>query len=99
MSLGLPSEPEGDPPADGCTSTNSSLVTVATDSVEPLTLPREEVSSMVSQEPQGPALCPTVRCFASQCPSAQPPAAAALDETHNTCISVQLDCNYGIESI
>lgn len=48
MSLGLPSELEGEPPAVGGTNTNSSLVTVDTDSVEPLTLPREELSSMIA---------------------------------------------------
>lgn len=45
LSLGLPPEPCGDPALD-CTRTNSSLVTVATDSVELLTFPSEELSSM-----------------------------------------------------
>lgn len=46
LSLGLPPEPCGDPAAADCTRTNSSLVTVATDSVELLTFPSEEQSSM-----------------------------------------------------
>lgn len=46
LSLGLPPEPWGDPAALDCTRTNSSLVTVATDSVELLTFPSEELSSM-----------------------------------------------------
>lgn len=48
LSLGLPPEPCGDPAALDCTRTNSSLVTVATDSVELLTFPSEELSSMAS---------------------------------------------------
>lgn len=46
LSLGFPPKPCGDPAALDCTRTNSSLVTVATDSVELLTFPSEELSSM-----------------------------------------------------
>lgn len=46
LSFGFPSEACGDPFALGWTRTNSSLVTVATDSVELLTLCKEEPSSM-----------------------------------------------------
>lgn len=46
LSLGLPPDPWGDPAALDWTRTNSSLVTVATDSVELLTFPSEELSSM-----------------------------------------------------
>lgn len=53
LSLGLPSEPCGEPAALDCTRTNSSLVTVATDSVELLTFPSEELSSMVGWFTQG----------------------------------------------
>lgn len=64
LSLGLPSELEGEPPAVGGTSTNSSLVTVDTDSVEPLTLPREELSAMIDWDspparPNAAATLPT----------------------------------------
>lgn len=53
LSLGLPSEPCGDPAALDWTRTNSSLVTVATDSVELLTFPSEERSSMAGWFTQG----------------------------------------------
>lgn len=53
LSLGFPSEPCGEPAELDCTRTNSSLVTVATDSVELLTLPSEELSSMASRFPEG----------------------------------------------
>lgn len=69
LSLGLPSELEGEPPAVGGTRTNSSLVTVDTDSVEPLTLPREELSSMIAWDS----------------PPARPAAAAATLPTRQTC--------------
>lgn len=50
LSLGRPSELDGEPSAPFCTSTNSSLVTVDTDSVEPLTLRRDERSSMIARD-------------------------------------------------
>lgn len=53
LSLGFPSEPCGEPAELDCTRTNSSLVTVATDSVELLTLLSEELSSMASRFPEG----------------------------------------------
>lgn len=58
LSLGRPSELDGEPSAPFCTSTNSSLVTVDTDSVEPLTLRRDERSSMIARDtpPSAPPL-------------------------------------------
>lgn len=58
LSLGRPSELDGEPSAPFCTSTNSSLVTVDTDSVEPLALRRDERSSMIARDtpPSAPPL-------------------------------------------
>lgn len=72
LSLGLPPEPCGEPAALDCTRTNSSLVTVATDSVELLTFPSEELSSMAGCLRQrqlgrpGSDFSPSLSCLCSR---------------------------------